>query len=184
MKKFLTYLSFISLVIIMLLTILLFIGHIELVLWVKYALLINVLIVLITIYIRLGKRTVFEESIYCLRNAEKSLRKLNFNSNKNILDLGFLRIRNYLSFGQRYMENIYSDFDIHEVKIRINNIKEIKENITTSHISELKEYKERYIITLQETIEVIKSANNKRIETLNQKKEGKEAKLNHQHFLN
>lgn len=170
MKKILNLLAFASLCTIIALAILYFTNNLELLLWVKYLFLLCSLIILVTVYITFGGRTDFDECLYCLKKAEKGLQKINFKKDKKLLNLKFLKIRNYLSFSERYMGNLYSDYDLHQIKSYTKEINEIKEKITVINTSQITQDRADYIITLQQAIKVVEEANNKRIDAIKQKK--------------
>ena len=85
MKKALNALKILSLVclcVIIVLAVLYFFDIIDAVLWVKYLFLSSCLVILVTVYMSFGKRTEFDECVFCLNRAVKLMRKLNFNKKK------------------------------------------------------------------------------------------------------
>ena len=71
MKKVLNILAVLSFCVLVAMAILFFTDSIKIFLWVKYLFLLCSLFILLALYAQFGKRTIFDECIYCLRKALK-----------------------------------------------------------------------------------------------------------------
>lgn len=176
MKKLLNLGAILSLAVLVALAILYFTDYIVLHLWVKYIFLISCLGILIPIYLQFGKRTIFDECIYCLKKARNILTKLNFKTDERILNLSLLKIKNYLLFAHRYMENMYYDYDLHILKKPSYNIKKFSEIITAKNIDEIKENCHNFVETINNYIKLVDAENKIRIQKIKEAKSKKNFK--------
>lgn len=145
MKKLLNILTIISVVIIACLTVLIFANIIALYLWVKYLYLLSSLFVLVFLYSAIGKRTLFDECIYCLTKAKKGLQKQNFNKKDRLVGLELLRIKNYLNFATRYLDELITKYDLYFLKEPNSQLEEIINNVTSNTLKEVQKEMPDYI---------------------------------------
>ncbi|MFW5780328.1 MAG: hypothetical protein ACOCWI_02625 [Bacillota bacterium] len=178
MKKALNLLAIVAFCVIVAIAILFFSDTLQIYLWVEYLLLISALIVLVAIYVRFGKRTVFDECIFCLKKASKGLKKLKFSRSDKLLAIKLLNIKNYLAFAVRYLEEIQNSFDLYELKINTNELKDISEHITTKNINDIKENQIFYLDIIDNTMKKVCKEDQQRKEAILADKEKKKKELN------
>ncbi|HHT84046.1 MAG: hypothetical protein ACOYEC_02180 [Christensenellales bacterium] len=169
MKKALNALKILSLVclcVIIVLAVLYFFDIIDAVLWVKYLFLSSCLVILVTVYMSFGKRTEFDECVFCLNRAVKLMRKLNFNKKERLTRLSLLNIKNYLMFAQRYMENLVYEYDIHIFKPHAAELKTLSSAVVKENLSALEKNAGKYIDTLTTIKSTVESESKKQAEKL------------------
>lgn len=127
-----------------------FLEVITVTLWVKYLFLISCLAVVLSLYFRYGKRTLFEDCMFCLRKARRKLKTLNFDKKDRLIGLNLLTIKNYLSFAAKYTEDIYYNNDLHQLKQPIVRLNLLIENLTRTHQAEIRQEREQIVLFLKD----------------------------------
>ncbi|MDD4315635.1 MAG: hypothetical protein PHC84_00580 [Clostridia bacterium] len=143
------------------LAVLYFTDLIRLWLWVKYLSLFSCLAIIISLYTRYGKRTLFDDCIYCLRKAQKKLDNLNFNKKDRLVGLDLLTVKNYLAFAEKYAEDIYFMYDLHILKEPLARLASLSEILTRSHKHEVMRDKNDILLFLTSLRQTITEEYNK-----------------------
>jgi hypothetical protein len=155
MKKAFGYLGILGACALAVLATLFILEIITLTLWVKYLFLLSCLAVILSLYLRYGKRTIFEDCLYCLRMARKKLRRIQFDKKERTVGLSLLTVRNYLAFAEKYIEDIYIRYDLHKLKQHIERLKTITAGLTKSHQNEVQRNKDEYLLFLESLYEIL-----------------------------
>lgn len=162
MKKIINLLTLISFGIIITLTVLLAFDIIQIYLWVKYLYLVCGIVVLVFLYAKLGKRTNFDECLYSLEKANKGLQNLNFNKKDRMIALEILRIKNYLTFATRYLDELLSEYDLYYLKEPNKEIEEIKDKLSSNSLENLKTELPSFVSKINILINIVSKENQTR----------------------
>ncbi len=155
MKKLLGFLSVLGACVITALLVLYFLDVITVTLWAKYLFLLSCLVIILFLYFQYGKRTLFEDCLFCLRKAKKKFEALDFGKKERLVGLSLLTIKNYLTFAEKYTEDIYFIYDLHNLKQPIEHLNILLENLTKSHQAEIQHGRAQilsFLIELQKTL--------------------------------
>lgn len=152
-----------------------FLEVISVTLGVKYLFLISCLAAVLSLYFRYGKRTLFEDCLFCLRKARRKLKKLDFDKKERLVGLSLLTIKNYLTFAEKYTEDIYYIYDLHKLKLPLERLNLLIENLTKTHQAEIRRDREQILLFLKELQNTL-TEEQQRI--LSEQKALKEAKKN------
>jgi hypothetical protein len=94
--------------------------------WVKYVLLLSLLIMFIGLSNIFKKFTDYSESIACLNRAMRSINNIKHKDIQKINFVRFLKISNQINNAIIYINNLVSDYDLYELKSRLLRLRGIK----------------------------------------------------------
>jgi hypothetical protein len=106
-------------------------------LWVKYVLLISLLVLFIGLSNAFKKFTDYSEGISCLRRATKTLNLIKGRDIKKINYVRLLSIKNQLNNAEIYIKNVVDRFDLYELRSDVARIAEIEHHYELDNRSNL-----------------------------------------------
>lgn len=95
-------------------------------LWVKYVLLLSLLILFIGLSNAFKKFTDYNEGIACLRRATKTLNLIKARDINKINYVRLLSIKNQLNNAEIYIKNVVDKYDLYELRVDVARIEEIE----------------------------------------------------------